>query len=237
MNLNELLGKLNPEQREAAEDIFGPSMVIAGPGAGKTFTLVVRTANMIANAIPAEKIILFTFTKKAANEIKERVVNTIGPQANDIMVGTYHSVCSRLLRKYAEYVGLTSKFTIFDTDDCKKIMKDVIKKAGYKQEVDKMLWKVSDFKCKLISPSDALRAASNIFEQQIAQIYQMYEKELLTQNGVDFDNIIYKTVTLLQNYPDVKEELNQQYQYIVAKLIGPYYREVVCETALIAGNF
>lgn len=183
---------------------------------------------MIANGIPANKIVLFTFTKKAATEIKERVVNTIGPSANDIMVGTYHSVCSRLLRKYASYLGLTSGFSIFDPDDCKKLMKEIIKTAGYDYEVDKALWKVSDYKCKLISPSDALRNATNTVENQAAQLYQIYERKLIEQNSVDFDNLIYKTVRLLQQFPDVRAELNKQYQYIVAKLIGPHYGDVAC---------
>lgn len=237
MNLNELMGRLNPEQKEAAEDIFGPSMVIAGPGAGKTFTLVVRTANMIANAVPADSIILFTFTKKAANEIKERVAGTIGSQANDIMVGTYHSICSRFLRKYAEYVGLSHSFSIYDTDDCKKLMKDVIKQSGYNFETDKMLYFISSLKCQLISPSDALRDASSVIEQHVAQIYQLYEKKLQEQNAVDFDSLIYKMVRLLELNPEVKSEINQQYQYIVAKFIGPYHGDMVCVPLKLSGNF
>lgn len=228
MNLTELINKLNEEQKEAALDIYGPSMVIAGPGSGKTFTLVVRAANMIASGIPADKIILFTFTKKAANEIKERVINTIGSKANDIMVGTYHSVCNRFLRKYAEYVGLTKSFSILDTDDCKKVMKEIIKVSGYNYETDKVLYKVSDYKCRLMSPQDALRNAENTIEAHMAELYRLYENKLIESNCVDFDNLIYKTVRLLQQYPQVREELNRQYQYIVAKLIGPYYGDVVC---------
>lgn len=216
MNLNELLDRLNPEQREAALDIYGPSMVIAGPGAGKTHTLVVRTANMIANAIPAESIILFTFTNKAAREIKERVTGAIGQRAKDIMVGTYHSVCSRFLRKYADYVGLSKSYSILDPEDCKKVMKEVIKLSGYNYEVEKVLYQVSDYKCRLISPQNALRDAESQIEVQVAQIYQLYESKLLELNCVDFDNIIYKMVRLLENYPEVKEQINRQYQYIVA---------------------
>lgn len=228
MQLAELMNRLNDEQREAAQDIYGPSMVIAGPGSGKTYTLVVRTANMIKSGIPADKIILFTFTKKAANEIKERVMATIGPEANSIMVGTYHSVCSRFLRKYANYVGLTKSFSIFDTEDCKKIMKEIIKTSGYNYEVDKILWKISDYKCKLISPSDALRDVTNNIEKQQAELYQLYYNRLLKENAVDFDDLIYKTVRLLETYPEVRSEINRTYQYIVAEFIGPYYGDVVC---------
>lgn len=228
MQLKELLDKLNDEQREAAEDIYGPSMVIAGPGAGKTFTLVVRTANMIYNGIPADKIILFTFTKKAALEIKERVVSTIGDEAKKIMVGTYHSVCNRFLRKYANYIGLTKNFSILDTEDCKKIAKEIIKVSGLNYEADKLLWKISDYKCKLINPSDALRDASNTIESHMAQLYYLYSERLLKDNSCDFDDLIYKTVRLLEQYPEVRSEINHAYQYIVAKLIGPYYGDVVC---------
>lgn len=228
MDLQELLNKLNDEQKSAALDIHGPSMVVAGPGSGKTFTLVVRTANMIANGIPADKIILFTFTKKAALEIKERVIATIGDQANSITVGTYHGVCSKILRRYANYVGLTKSFSILDTDDCKKIAKDIIKTSGYNVEADKLLWKISDYKCKLMTPTDAIQNATTIIESQAAELYRLYAAKLLAQNCVDFDDLIFKTVHLLHYYPDVKEELNKQYQYIVAEFIGPYYGDVVC---------
>lgn len=228
MGISKIMNKLNPEQRKAAEDIYGPSMVIAGPGSGKTFTLVARTANMIHNGIPAHKIILFTFTKKAATEIKERVVSTIGEEASNIMVGTYHSVCSRFLRKYAEYVGLTKTFSIFDTDDCKKLIKEVIKTSGYNFEADKVLWKISDYKSKLIDPSTALRESTNVLERQVAELYQLYTRKMTEQNSLDFDDMIYKTVRLLEQYPDVKREINNTYEYIVAEFIGPYYGNVVC---------
>lgn len=220
MNLNELLGRLNNEQREAALDIHGSSMVVAGPGSGKTFTLVTRTANMIANGIPADSIMLFTFTNKAAKEIRDRVIGTIGDEAKRITVGTYHSVCSRLLRTYGKYLGYTKTYSILDTDDCKKIMKDIIKTSGFDYEADKMLWKVSNFKSRLIAPIDALRNAQNTMEGQIAQIYQLYENKLLENNGMDFDNLIYKTVRLLQQYPLVKQEINNKYRYIVAKTLA-----------------
>lgn len=228
MELVELMSRLNAEQRPAAEDIYGPSMIVAGPGSGKTYTLVVRTANMIKQGVPANKIILFTFTKKAAMEIKERVVAAIGPEANAIMVGTYHSVCSRFLRKYAGYIGLTKSFSIFDTEDCKKLIKEIIKTAGYNYESSKVLWKISDYKSKLITPSEALRNSSNTIEKQHAELYQIYYKRMLEQNAVDFDDLIYKTVRLLQQYPEVKAELNREYQYIVAELIGPYCGDAVC---------
>ena len=228
MELSELFNRLNDEQKEAAIDIHGPSMVIAGPGAGKTFTLVVRTANMIKSGIPADKIILFTFTKKAAMEIKERVTATIGPEANSIMVGTYHSVCSRFLRKYANYIGLTKSFSICDTEDCKKLIKEIIKTSGYNYEADKVLWKISDYKCRLISPSQALRESTNTIERQFAELYQLYHSRMMQDNCVDFDDLIYKTVRLLEQFPEVKSEINRQYQYIVAELIGPYYGDVVC---------
>ena len=171
---------------------------------------------MIAQGIPAHKIILFTFTKKAASEIRERVVGAIGPEAESIVVGTYHSVCGRLLRKYAKHIGLESNFSILDPDDCKKIMKVLIKTAGFDFEADKVLYKISDYKCRLVTPINALRNAENTLEHQVAQLYQLYEAKLIENNSVDFDNLIYKTVRLMQNSKEVREELNMRYQYIVA---------------------
>lgn len=217
MNISQALERLNEEQLNAALDIYGPSMVIAGPGSGKTATLVARTANMIYNGISGKNIILFTFTKKAANEIKERVINIIGDQGRSIVVGTYHSVCCRLLRNYPGYIGLTKNFSIYDADDSLKLLKEIIKRTGYeKLDPDKISWKISDYKCRLKNPSDAMREAETNLEQMMAEVYRMYEEELIRKNALDFDNLIYKTVRLMQSNHDIAKEINDKYQYIVA---------------------
>lgn len=216
MNLEKIMSSLNEEQREAAEDIDGSSMIIAGPGAGKTFVLVARTANMIVNGISAKNILLSTFTKKAAEEIKERVRNVIGAKANELNVGTYHSICAKILRKYADNVGLTKNFSIFDTDDCKKIIKDINKAINVNYEPSKILGVISEFKYNMKGPINAIREAKDQNQQKIAQIYQLYENMLLANNAVDFDNLVYKTIRLMQQFPDVKKEINNKYRYIVA---------------------
>lgn len=218
--MNELLQKiksLNEGQKEAVEDIYGTSIVIAGPGSGKTFVITIRTANMINNGILAENILLATFTKKAANEIKQRVVDIVGKEAAKITVGTYHSICNRILRKYSEYVGLDKNFTVIDVEDSKKIFKDILKSNGYKYDENLIMSTISRYKCNLISPSTALKNANNNENNLIiAKVYQIYENFLEKNNLIDFDNLIYKTVRLMQRYPNVKEEINNKYKYVTA---------------------
>jgi DNA helicase-2/ATP-dependent DNA helicase PcrA len=228
MNLVELFNNLDDEQKEAAKDIYGPAMIVAGPGGGKTHTLVARTANMINNGIQARKIILFTFTRKAAKEIRDRVSSLIGDKANDIMIGTYHSVCNRFLRKYTNYIGLTKNFSIYDTEDCEKIISSILKSTKYNLEAKKVLWCISDFKRRLVSPSEAARDAENGIEEQMAEIYKIYSNILNEENAIDLDDLIYKTVRMLQKFPEIKKEINEDFQYIVAELIGPYCGDAVC---------
>ena len=144
MSFNELFSKLNEEQQEAVLDIHGPSMVVAGPGAGKTSVLVARTANMIKNGISPSNILLFTFTKKAANEIRERINNVIGEEANSITIGTYHSLCSRILRQYCTTIGLNKRYTIDNSEDLEPfVYSPSSPNNNYIQTI--VIWKVYTF--------------------------------------------------------------------------------------------
>lgn len=211
---NHLLEGANDNQKKAIEHIEGPCFVTAGPGSGKTFVVVRRTANMILNGVDPNNICLFTFTNKAATEMRERVVKFIGESANQITVGTYHSVCCRLLRKYAKHINYESSFTIMDTEETTKILKRLAK--NYEIEAKDAYNYIADCKKKLLSPDTALVNADNDYKRRCANVYQRYEEELKRQNAMDFDNLIINTIKLLEHNPQIKQIINNTFKYIVA---------------------
>ena len=153
-----ILDGLNKDQQLPVKNYKGPQFIIAGPGAGKTKTVVARTQYMILDGVKPSNILLFTFTNKAAKEIKERIAKAVGPKASDITIGTYHSFCCRLLRKYADKLGYNNSFTIFDSEDSAKIIKKIIDNDDID---DKMLASyISKQKHKVISPQEAMTNAS-----------------------------------------------------------------------------
>lgn len=223
-----LLEGANENQKRAIQHVNGPCFVTAGPGSGKTFVVVRRTANMILNGIDPRNICLFTFTNKAAAEMRQRVVDFIGDSAKQIMMGTYHSVCCKFLRRYAKHIDFTSSFTILDQDDTAKILKKLAK--SYEVEYKDVSAYISNCKKKLINTNTALVNAENDFKQRCANVYQRYEEELKRQNAMDFDNLIINTIKLLQNNPEVKAAINNSYKYIVA---DEYHDSSLCDLKLI----
>lgn len=215
MNINNALSNLNEEQLKAVLNYNGPCMILAGPGSGKTFTLTNRVAYMINQGVNPENILLFTFTNKAAKEIRDRIGNILGQeQSKKIAMGTYHSICNRLLRKYGQNIGLSKNFTILDEHDCEKMIDKIIKQNGFKDIKSKDAKStISCYKSKMISSLQAIKedphSSYNI-------IYQTYEKTLLKNQCVDFDNLIFLTVHLLTRFPNIKKEINDKYKYIIA---------------------
>lgn len=208
-----LLDGANENQKKAIQHINGPCYVTAGPGSGKTFTVVRRTANMIQNGVDEKNICLFTFTNKAAREIRERVVAYIGDTAKQITVGTYHSVCCKVLRVYAKSIGFKNNFSILDSDEALKIIKKHSK--AYDVEYKNALNNISKWKKKLLSPEQALINADSDFKRRCANIYQAYEEELKRNNAMDFDNLIINTIKILDNNPDIKKIINNKWKYII----------------------
>lgn len=207
----EILSKLNEEQAEAVVNYVGPSFIVAGPGAGKTHTVISRTQYMIVNGVRPENILLFTFTNKAAKEIKERIAKAVGEEtASKITSGTYHSFCCRLLREYGYKLGYTKKFTIFDSDDADKVLKNICKSSN--MDYKKLKSYISKQKRNLITPEKAALDRSDYF----APFYDAYQKELFKQQSMDFDDLIFNTIKLLQSNPDVLIKTNAKYQYITA---------------------
>lgn len=215
INNQHILEGANDNQKKAISHITGPCFITAGPGSGKTFVVVRRTANMILNGVNPDNICLFTFTNKAAREIKERITSFIGPQANQITMGTYHSVCCKLLRKYAQAIEFSNNFTILDSDESMKIIKKLVKEYDGIEAKDAAS-AISDFKKKLLTPAQAMLSTTDDLKKKCANIYQKYEAELKRQNSMDFDNLIINTIRLLEANPEIKTVINKQWKYIVA---------------------
>lgn len=188
---------------------------------------------MINQGVHPENIILFTFTNKAAREIKERVISFIGDEGKKITVGTYHSICVRFLRRYADRIGFTNKFTIFDTDDCANILKKICKVHNIdpKRAADY----ISSCKKRCHTPEQAIRRAVG-FDQKLAGVYRDYQKELKLQDGMDFDDLIINTILLFQNNPDVLKRVNEQYTYITADEFHDSSKTDLRLMALLAGE-
>ena len=212
--IEEVLNGLNEEQKQAVKHIEGPCYVVAGPGSGKTRVIVARTQYMILKGISPSNIVLFTFTNKAAKEIKERIISAVGEKGNYITIGTYHSVCSRILRTYATYLNYEKNFSILDADEAKKILKKIADKYN-SVDTDYAIATILSWKKDGITVQ---KASQNAYggEVAIANIYRDYQKELHETMCMDFDDLIINTITLLKNFPEVKKEVNNKFKYVSA---------------------
>lgn len=207
-----ILEGLNDAQKLPVMDYKGASIIVSGPGSGKTHTTVARAAYMIEDGINPKSMLMFTFTNKAANELKERVHAYIGDEAKGITVGTYHSFCSRILRAYCDKLGWNSKFTIYDTEDVKKVLSNLVPKH---MKVEAVMSEISHYKDNMMSPKMAREQASDDYERQVANIYTYYMAALKSVNAFDFDDLIYYTIRIFENFPEVQEHINKRYKYIM----------------------
>lgn len=220
-----VLDGLNPEQLVVATTIDGKVAVNATAGSGKTHTVVARTANMIQQGIKADNILLFTFTRKAAEEMKNRVASKIGNASRGMVVSTYHSFCVRLLRKYISKLGFRRKFSIYDEEDKLSLMGKILEKM---KKADRSLdgMKARDFastisiwKEEMVSPKEAARRAqvtNSNFDIACADFYEKYSQKMKECNALDFDDLIYMAIRLLESNPTVLAKVNAQYKYIIA---------------------
>lgn len=214
MNKADVLATANDEQQEAIKHQEGACMIIAGPGSGKTKTVISMTQYRILSGINPSEICLFTFTNKAANEMKERVRAAVGDKADNLTVGTYHSVAHRLLRKYATHIGFNKNFTILSPDDCTKILKKIAKELDIEHEP--LASYISQKKDRVILPQAALASATSETDLTYANGYEKYQSELKRQMAMDFDDLIINTILLLDNNQDIKEKINKRWRYITA---------------------
>jgi DNA helicase-2/ATP-dependent DNA helicase PcrA len=211
---------LNPAQREAVETLGGPVLMLAGAGTGKTKALTTRIAHLLSTgAARPHEILAVTFTNKAAREMKSRVGGLMGEAVEGMpWLGTFHSVCAKQLRRHAELVGLKSNFTILDTDDQIRLMKQLIEAAGidHKRWPARMLAGIIDgWKNKALTSDKTPVADSGAFDHKGVALYSAYQRRLLDLNAVDFGDILMHMVTILQSHADVLEQYQRWFRYIL----------------------
>lgn len=211
---------LNEQQREAVYCTDGPLLILAGAGSGKTRVLTHRIAYLIEEkGVNPWNILAITFTNKAAGEMRERVDNLVGFGSESIWVSTFHSTCVRILRRHIDRLGYDTNFTIYDTDDQKTLMKDVCKLVEIDTKVYKernLLAAISAAKNEMISAQEyALNAQGDFGKEKIAKVYQEYEKQMHANNALDFDDLLVKTVQLFETQPDVLENYQERFRYIM----------------------
>ncbi len=222
--MSELLDQLNEPQREAAECTVGPVMIIAGAGSGKTRTLTYRIAHLMELGVDPFHILALTFTNKAANEMKERIIKLVGGEGRNLWMGTFHSIFARVLRAEATKLGYTSSFTIYDTDDSKAAIKQIVKQLNLDPKAYKpstVLSRISMAKSNLLGPKD-YQENPEIYQTDIdskrpaiGTIYQMYDQRLHNSNAMDFDDLLFNMNILLRDFPDVLLKYQQRFQYIM----------------------
>lgn len=222
--MSELLDQLNEPQREAAACTDGPVMIIAGAGSGKTRTLTYRIAHLMELGVDPFHILALTFTNKAANEMKERIIKLVGGEGRNLWMGTFHSIFARVLRAEASKLGYTSSFTIYDTDDSKAAIKQIVKQLNLDPKTYKpsfVLNRISMAKSNLLSPKD-YQENPEIYQTDIdskrpaiGQIYVMYDQRLHNSNAMDFDDLLFNMNILLRDFPDVLLKYQQRFRYIM----------------------
>ena len=215
-----LLNELNPMQKEAVVQTEGPCLVIAGAGSGKTKVLTYKVAYLMEHEKVAPwNILAITFTNKAANEMKERVEALVGNAINDIWLGTFHSICVRILRKFIDRLGYDTSFIIFDTTDQKTLMKQVLKELNVDSKMfseKSVLSDISNAKNEMIEPEQyKLMYGGDYRKDIIAKCYELYQKKLKDNNAIDFDDIINYTIKILQNNSDVLDYYASKFKYIL----------------------
>ncbi len=214
-----LLEGLNPQQREAVMHEGAPLLVVAGAGSGKTRVLTRRIAYLLSERhIAPYEVLAITFTNKAAAEMKERVEELVGERAKSMWVSTFHSACVRILRQEAARIGYSNSFTIYDSSDSLRLLTVIIRELNLdsKQYSARAIQGViSAAKNELIGPADYANQTSNHFEEIISQIFALYQKRLSAANAMDFDDLIGKTVDLLQRFPEARARYRSRFRHIL----------------------
>ena len=214
MNLNDL----NPMQRRAAETLEGPVLILAGAGSGKTRTLTYRVANLLEHGVKAWHILALTFTNKAAREMRERIERLAGADAGEAWIGTFHSICCRILRRDIEKLGYERSFTIYDDDDQQRVIKAVLKELDIDEKFlppKAVSADISDAKNRLLSPDEWLQKRGGDYRsQKTHDVMTRYEQRLRAANALDFDDLLVKTLQLFVEHPPVLEYYQGRFQYV-----------------------
>ena len=241
----DFLNKLNPQQRQAVTAPDGPVLVVAGPGSGKTRVLTQRIAYLIASeGVRPWQILAVTFTNKAAKEMDSRVQAMLNEQATEgMMLGTFHSICARILRREADHLPLQSNFVIFDSDDQERLTKTIIKEFNLNDKLyraSSIHAAISRAKNELILPDDY--PTSNYRDEVVKRVYTEYQKRLIASNAVDFDDLLVYTARLLEENPAVRDKYAQRFrhvlvdefqdtniaQYALVKQLASHHKNIFC---------
>ena len=221
----DFLDQLNASQREAVTYTEGPSLIVAGAGSGKTRVLTYRIAYLLQQGVPAGRIMALTFTNKAAREMKERIIKLVSASdARYLCMGTFHSVCGKLLRPEAEKLGYTRDFTIYDTTDSKSLLKAICKELALDDKVYKpglVLYRISTLKNQFVTPKE-YGANLNLQKEdramrlyQLYDVYKLYQARMKESNAMDFDDMLLETLRLMREFPAVREKIQNQFKYIL----------------------
>lgn len=218
--LKKQFSHMNNMQQQAVFCTEGPLLILAGAGSGKTTVLVNRIAYILQSELCKPwQILAITFTNKAAGELKERICNAVPEGGSDIWAATFHSTCARILRRYGDRIGFTSHFTVYGTDDQKKLVKDILKQLNYDEKmlpVKRVINEISKAKDKMLTPQEMLKEAGyDNLKQSVAKVYEIYQSRLKTADAMDFDDMLCNTVHLFETCPDILEYYQNQFKYIM----------------------
>lgn len=212
------IDSLNPAQREAVLTTEGPLLVLAGAGSGKTRVLTFRIAHMLGDlGVKPWQVLAITFTNKAAAEMRERLAALIPSGTRGMWVCTFHAMCVRMLREDADLLGYTGQFTIYDDDDSKRMVRDIMQALGIEQKqfpINMIRSKISSAKNAMIGPEDMLKSADSPNDKKAAQVYLELERRLRAANAMDFDDLLVRTLELLRTRPEVLEKYQERFRYI-----------------------
>src|ERR671926_813978 len=213
------LAGLNPAQREAVLETEGPLLVIAGAGSGKTRVLIYRVAHLItACGVKPTEILAITFTNKAANEMKERLEDLLGPAARGLWILTFHAACGRILRREAPRLGYRTNFTIYDQADQIRLTRACLEELERdpKRFVPRGIHaQISAAKNNLVGPEEYKTRVQSFYDQTVADAYELYQRRLFSSNAVDFDDMLYLTVDVLERFPEALERWRNAFRYVL----------------------
>lgn len=242
--MNKIFDGLNPGQSAAVEHINGPLLIMAGAGSGKTKVLTCRIAYLLDQQVAPYNILAITFTNKAAAEMRERVGRMVGPRAKDIWLSTFHSFCARFLRMEIEHLaGYKRNFVIYDAGDSHALIKNCLKELNLDEKLyapNGIQSAISNAKNALMSEREFARQADSFHAQKVAEVYELYQRKLMSNNALDFDDLLVLAVSLLQNSKEVREKYQDKFrfimideyqdtnraQYLLAKLMAEKHRNL-----------
>jgi len=217
--MTNVLAGLNAQQKAAVEALEGPVLIFAGAGSGKTRVLTHRIANLINSGTAApHEILAVTFTNKAAGEMRERVTALLGAERSYVNMGTFHSICARILRKDALFIGYEQNFSIYDDEDGQKVIKKIMKDLNISTDYIKpnaVYYNIKQFKSQMIFPEEAVDFSKSSFDDTVVKIYALYQSELKKSSAMDFDDLLLKPLELFEKNPHILKKYQDQFKYIL----------------------